>query len=264
MKISYSNYPILKQFKEGKLTEVPFLEEDLKEAYSDSFNNCVKSLFNELVNRKVNNDIIYISEPFLDAVVDNSDKILNLIEDIATNSIDDILINSVFIRKKAVHFLSYKLYKSDKNKDIRYLQLRNDGAIVCFLTSDSDTGKGFMWKSNGIKTNIEMSLLDFLIGQIQTCLATKYFQKFAQVETKYINSHKKEKGINCKYVNDTDFGITYLDSKWFTNLVKSEGFKVRGHFRFQPCGEGLKERKIIWISDFEKTGYTAKARIYSA
>jgi len=52
-----------------------------------------------------------------------------------------------------------------------------------------------------------------------------------------------------------------LDSKWFTTLVKSDAFHVRGHFRLQPKkkdGEWTKE--LIWINDFQKEGYTAPAR----
>jgi hypothetical protein len=86
------------------------------------------------------------------------------------------------------------------------------------------------------------------------------FKKFAQVETKYLPAGRKINDINCKYVNETKQNITYLTSTWFTNLVKSDAFKVRGHFRLQPYGEGLKDRKLIWINEFEKEGYTAPAR----
>jgi hypothetical protein len=52
-----------------------------------------------------------------------------------------------------------------------------------------------------------------------------------------------------------------MDSTWFTQLVISNAFNVRGHFRLQPCGPELKERKLIWIQDFQKSGYTRKAKV---
>lgn len=86
------------------------------------------------------------------------------------------------------------------------------------------------------------------------------FTKYAELETKELKPKSKVVGVECKYVNDTSANIKILDSTWFTNLVKSDGFNVRGHFRLQPCGEGMKDRKIVWINDFKKTGYTAPAR----
>lgn len=86
------------------------------------------------------------------------------------------------------------------------------------------------------------------------------FIKYATVETKHLPYGQKVKFVDCKYRNDTKSNITILNSTWFTNLVKSDAFKVRGHFRLQACGEGLKERKLIWINEFQKEGYTAPAR----
>lgn len=53
-----------------------------------------------------------------------------------------------------------------------------------------------------------------------------------------------------------------MDSKWFTNLVKSDGFKVRGHFRFQPKKkDGVWTKELIWINEFEKSGYNREAGV---
>jgi hypothetical protein len=85
-------------------------------------------------------------------------------------------------------------------------------------------------------------------------------KKYSQVETKILEPHSKVKAFNCKYYNDTDHQIEIMDSTWFTTLVKSDEFKVRGHFRFQACGQAFKDKKLIWIKDFKKEGYTRKAR----
>jgi len=118
-----------------------------------------------------------------------------------------------------------------------------------------------IFKSNGIVFEDKSQLITEIDNQLYTRLiATINFIKYAEVETKYLPANKITKDINCKYVNDTKLGINILDSKWFTNLIKSDAFKVHGHFRLQPYGQGLKERKLIWINDFMKTGYTAPAR----
>jgi hypothetical protein len=88
------------------------------------------------------------------------------------------------------------------------------------------------------------------------------FTKYAKTETKQLLPKSKSKDFNCKYVNDTCSHIKILDSTWFTNLIKSDAFKVRGHLRLQPKkinGEWTKE--FVWIKEFQKEGYTRKAGI---
>jgi hypothetical protein len=61
--------------------------------------------------------------------------------------------------------------------------------------------------------------------------------------------------------NETKYAVEILDSTWFTTIIRSEGFRVGGHFRMEPYGPGMAQKKLIWIEPFEKTGYTRKARI---
>lgn len=97
---------------------------------------------------------------------------------------------------------------------------------------------------------------------VKIILATELFINYAEVEKKEVQpSRQIWDGPTCLYNNKTKFPITIVDSAWFTHLVSSGAFKVRGHFRLQPCGHGLKDRKLIWINDFEKEGYTRKAKI---
>lgn len=107
----------------------------------------------------------------------------------------------------------------------------------------------------------DRQLMDEIGQQLYTTLVAHLnFIRYAQVETKELPAGQMTKFVDCKYRNDTKSNITILNSTWFTNLVKSDAFKVRGHFRLQPCGEGHKDRKLIWINDFQKEGYTAPAR----
>lgn len=91
-------------------------------------------------------------------------------------------------------------------------------------------------------------------------LFEELFLQFAHLETKILPpSRQIWDGPICKYNNKTKSDITIVDSTWFTTLIKSDGFKVRGHFRLQPYKGG--DKKLIWIQDFEKHGYTRKAVI---
>jgi hypothetical protein len=89
------------------------------------------------------------------------------------------------------------------------------------------------------------------------------FQKYAKVETKVISPNEKYKIEKGNIFNETRLPITYVDSTWFTNLVVSGAFAVRGHFRLQPKKDekGKWTKELIWIKDFEKQGYHRQAKI---
>lgn len=86
------------------------------------------------------------------------------------------------------------------------------------------------------------------------------FKQVAEVETKVLPPKEGMKWISCKYSNPNKKAVRIIDSTYFTTLIKTGSFKVRGHFRFQACGEGMKDRKVIWVNDFEKSGYTREAK----
>jgi hypothetical protein len=94
----------------------------------------------------------------------------------------------------------------------------------------------------------------------QLVILFELFRKYAKVETRILQPKSKAELFKCKYHNDNDYSIEIMDSTWFTTLVKSDEFKVRGHFRLQPCGQAFAERKLVWIKDFTKEGYTRKAK----
>lgn len=99
---------------------------------------------------------------------------------------------------------------------------------------------------------------------ISAILSAELFINFADVETKVMKPNTQiwdKRIVNALYNNKTGSDITVIDSTWYTNLVSSGAFKVRGHFRLQPCGTGRNQRKLTWINDFEKDGYTRRAKI---
>jgi hypothetical protein len=92
-------------------------------------------------------------------------------------------------------------------------------------------------------------------------IVTELFLNFAEIENKVVPaSDKIWNGPVCAYNNKTKHPITIVDSSWYTNLVVSGAFGVKGHFRLQPYGHEMKQRRLQWIHDFQKTGYHRKAK----
>lgn len=98
---------------------------------------------------------------------------------------------------------------------------------------------------------------------IADLMCFKTFLRYCDIETKIVNAKRKDRHLGEKYVNETDSNVEILDSTYFTTISRTEGFGVNGHFRLQPHGPNNSKRKLIWISDFEKSGYTRQAKILS-
>jgi len=58
--------------------------------------------------------------------------------------------------------------------------------------------------------------------------------------------------------NETEYKFTQVDSLWNVKSINVGEFKVRGHFRLQPCGVGYSQVKLIFIDEFLKTKYIRK------
>lgn len=112
-----------------------------------------------------------------------------------------------------------------------------------------------------VKIEIHDEVLNVALSAI---LSAELFINFAEVETKVMKPNAQiwdERMVNAIYNNKTRNNITVIDSTWYTNLVSSGAFNVRGHFRLQPCGPNNSKRKLTWINEFQKEGYHRKAKI---
>ncbi len=121
-----------------------------------------------------------------------------------------------------------------------------DGVLILYAT------KEYSFYTQNVK-----EAESFPLEMARIIVMSLAFFKFADIEIKYVNGRKKFHDQTCKYVNDTNQDIQIMDCKWFTTLVHSDAFKVSGHLRLQPCGEGMKDKKLIWINEFGKHGYTS-------
>lgn len=89
------------------------------------------------------------------------------------------------------------------------------------------------------------------------------FLKYADVEVinVYGNQRKQLPDKSDVIENKSGVRVQYIDSRWLREIIRLEGFKVRGHFRLQPIKDedGEWTRKLIYINEFEKHGYHRRA-----
>jgi hypothetical protein len=245
MKISYRTHPILGIINGG-----------YDEIRMDKAANAIKLIadLNYVIDKyknELNKNVIIVSESFTEAAILCSNKMRDAQ---LFKEMGDELTGVLIYKGISVIYNSKRTIINGQGAwMLNIIEFYADNVLSVFVW---DKVCNHLDKSSFYESwkNAAKEIWDFVLTILM-------FKKYAQVETKYLPAGQKVKGIDCNYVNDTKSNITYLTSKWFTNLVKSDAFKVRGHFRLQPKkkdGEWTKE--LIWITDFEKTGYTAPAR----
>ena len=258
MKISYKTCPILKRLEDKDLGSLKFPQELLDD---QPFLDTLYKVFEENA-ADFARSIDYITTPFMKAVITATPKFASLFkntEEISPLEILDIL-NQPSLTGTLINHDEVHLYKISKEHTILY-EFWYDGdhgriIPVCYYDSEHIKHSHTIVYENYLRSPVYHMTQLLRIGFIQL------FKKYASVEIKYLPPKLKPKDAIHKSSNNTNCGITCLDSKWFTTLVKSDAFKVRGHFRLQPKkdnnGEWTKE--LIWIDEFMKTGYTSPAR----
>lgn len=97
------------------------------------------------------------------------------------------------------------------------------------------------------------------------CKQLLFFLDNCKERTNYIlgTNVRRIKTLNGeRFLNEMKApNIRIIDSSYFTTTIRSGEFDVNGHWRMQVCGEKMLKRKLIWISDFIKHGYTKKSVI---
>lgn len=258
MKISYRTLPVLRVLADKEIPRSIILDS----RKPDALNNVIlQNAQRVLLKRwdefrlKTIQSIDIITKPFADAI-DKSEKKLaeaNLISELKPQY--GVLVSSEKEFQTSIMYNIRRVQVEGKSASaVDLIHFHKDSIVALqFVEENFVFVCDYFSEANG---GYERYLKQ-LIGGLQFALL---FKQFAQIETKYLAAGKKETTATCKYMNDTSIDVTIMDSTWFTTLVKSDAFKVRGHFRLQPKkkdGEWTKE--LIWISDFEKQGYTRKA-----
>jgi hypothetical protein len=260
MKISNRTHPILEKMKNKSLGIIPIFEDD--KSFFD-LNIKFYTHWWKFKLKEFGSDVNIITENFDLACKKAEDKLHALILDIMGNDTSDLDVSGTVINGGLVYMVDYHLKKGSEDCEIFLYIFTKEGTPIAFLVDSAKYGinlTGWVSKTRNLGKN-EKEISHFLIYHLEKAAIYFMFKKYAEVETKYLQPNKKTRDIFCKYKNETATGITILDSKWFTNLVKSDAFNVRGHFRLQPKkknGEWAKE--LIWINEFQKSGYISRAK----
>lgn len=98
-----------------------------------------------------------------------------------------------------------------------------------------------------------------VMGMFDCVLVFHLFKKYAPIE-ELVSVHARRERADVPQIKSSQ-NIDFLDCSWYTTIVRNQGFNVRGHFRLQPCGVGKKDKKLIYIHEFQKHGYVRRARI---
>lgn len=257
MKISYNNYPILKKLREGSLGVMPIFETD-KLYFDRACDQFVKYWKHN--NKQFQHEINVISRPFYEASIKAQPKLLDLWSDIMNNDTSDFDTKGCYLWGEYVFMINYESKKGIDAQEMYLYIFDKKGTPLAMYMDSGKLNYRHIWISSIFSVeNNEASIEKWIYTKFVSTVTFRMFKTYAEVETKIIPPNSKIVDIKCKYVNDTRLPIAFLDSKWFTTLVKSDAFTVSGHFRLQPYGEGMKQRKLIWINQFEKLGYTAPA-----
>lgn len=144
----------------------------------------------------------------------------------------------------------------------------NESVLICFYenvlaVAVMNSAKAFYFDPR--KEGVGLAEYQELFREIQIGpILFNLFKKYAEVETVEAQMGKKVEipETSENLLVEFDMPMTYTDCSWFREIIRKEGFLVRGHFRLQPYKkDGEWTKKLIYIEPFQKHGYTRKAKI---
>ena len=260
MRINSKTYPILEKLENNSLGKLTVFEGDKKFFYlmGEKINKCWK-----FCNKDFKSEVNIISESFSNASIKAQKKLSELFADIVKNNLSDFVVKGTYILGDFVCMIKYEHKKNSEDFTMFLFMFDKNGLPIAIDINSSECDLDFNWVSSGFDILQTESIREkYVLGWVSRLIVLKMFKIYAEVETKILAGKSKIKGKGYKHLNETNLEISFLDSKWFTNLVKSESFNVSGHFRLQPKKkEGSWTKELIWIDEFVKNGYTSKARI---
>lgn len=209
------------------------------------------------------NERYYITDSFKDAIEKSLPKLKDLLDKGLDFSADIFTEPRIFMHRNG-----FAMHRIEQHEGVKYLHLCifSKDALVGYGAVDFESAfgqdKAKKFKSFGFLATKEVgSGVDIYYEFWMSYIYLLVFLKECEIETIVVQPEKKLKYESKKYFNDLKTPIRFLDCRWFRELVINTPFGVSGHFRWQPCGEGLKKRKLIWIEAYEKKGYHRKAQV---
>lgn len=232
-----------------------------KDDYTDEYNEIIKNeripCFIDETNAKDKVSKILPENHFQDIVL-NDKCSYYFICDSVYKAAELIKVSSGFTGRtlKDINFGSY-VYLMGKNRMIKFCVF--NGGIKGFYYDDKEN-KVFEW-------GIEMEDGGYFYeggfdNEFTTIMRVLTFVELGDIEILELlggrnNGGKKNED---KITNTSNNTVYVVDSSWNKIIIRTTGFAVRGHFRLQPCGHNMADRKLIWIDAFEKIGYKRRPK----
>ncbi len=245
MKIKQQDLAILDLISNNN-SEIKFANTKINLTLADYADNFIKSS-REFLKK----NIFLVSTPFANAAFSVRKTIMS--PDLIESIVD---VKGIFICKSEKHndALSF-IYEIKDSKNWTFMTVGGPNNVLLNLWFCNN---GFDYEyvermEDGIGFECEESKAHILLLLL--------FKKYAQVEVVHTKPDERKTEGGTNYKNLTKLPISFLDSKWFREIINSISFSVTGHFRFQACGEGFKDRKLIWVNSFQKEGYHRTAQI---
>lgn len=230
-----------------------------------------RTIRDAVYNSKFKNDwsknVRFVTMPFHDAYAKSASKIKSVVQDTEIEDVGTLIIPW----KDHTQTIFYALSMNGRNGD----EWSYECMIIIFTKSPHSEEFGldlfvyFSRESADYYNKVWQGYVDSgrdMTWWIVYIMCFVVFFKYADVETKVTEPKNRRAKIGKeKYINETEVKVQILDCTWFTNLVVSGAFMVGdetgGFLRWQHYGPGNSLKRLIWISPFEKEGYTRKAKI---
>ena len=245
MRLNNNTYPsffTMEVFKSNKIKKIDpmFVYTDVLKFYSKHTHFDINSsidIFNKVENK------YFITHSFSASIHKAQSKIMDLAQ--KQGMLDFI---NDFEDETGIYFFDggWILYEI-KNKEFTIFWFNKSILRGCCYIIDDNL--------YGCLTEDKDSILHFVRG----VLSTLWFVKNCDIEQKILKPKEKFRENGNKHYNESKSELIILDCRWFTELIRDIPFLVKGHFRWQPVGEGRSQKKLIWIDDFKKEGYHRKA-----
>lgn len=264
---NYKIYKPLEYLENKKIGKLPVLDIDHESAMFSEIFIALGDIFKKSIGR-YSESTFFVTKPFFSAFEKAAPSLENLILDMAEKDFGDIKFSGTFIIDDKVFFIDFEMKEGEDEMIKSLCVFHKNGAPLMFYESGYLDGSHFGWVSKYYEQSEQFNPQggeDYSLAWFNKHflnLATLHmFINYANVDTIEVCRAKKVLFNKQKYFNQTNSNITILDSTWFTNIVRSEGFSVSGHFRLQPKKiNGQWTKELIWINEFQKTGYTIKAK----
>lgn len=158
------------------------------------------------------------------------------------------------------------------NENLFYRYLITPTSILCiWVTTEPIIHEGeerLYMKYTTFRINTENGYLSypeadpFAVELFKNFIQHLVFLEFSELETVTLQPNvkigTKKQGL---YLNDSKSNVVIVDSTWNRIIIKVGEFGVQGHFRWQSYGGiGSSKRKLIYIKDYLKEGYTRNAK----